>query len=126
VKGKYKEYDWMKDSTYTRWILQYNEIEHSLAAFERSMKTMIEWSSNRNKSWTDFFDSVSPSDLEHYIRLGKITPWVLFTDHGNQLFDILTEHQLDSLKLFYSPYRWKNILKQKVSEFKTIKSILGE
>jgi len=67
------------------------------------------WAEESGNHWTDFFDKVPPPLVVHWVKLGRLSPWVLYALESAQerLLSRLSAEQLCLVTQKYAPYaRW--------------------
>src|ERR1017187_10443432 len=81
VKISAKLDDWTKETLYTTYIRELNKTEAPMAALERSIKIMQQWSiryGDGGDNWYEFFHKVETPLVSLWISTGKISPWLIF------------------------------------------------
>lgn len=85
---------WKHPIVYQEFLLHQSKNESSDRAVQRTMNLMKEWSIETGEPWNDFFRKVATPRATLWIKLGRISPWVLLTtDSGRSLLDRLSDEQ---------------------------------
>ena len=89
-----KDRDWCKDAVYEKFVQHILSKEPAATGLERSIKTMSEWGEKHGLPYNEFFFHVAPAEATHMVRLGKISPWVLYiAETADHLFTRLSSEQ---------------------------------
>lgn len=122
-----KDRDWCKDKIYEAYILDLLQKEASNRALERSIKVMNEWAEATGNSYNEFFSKVNPQEATHMIKMGKISPWVLYlSDSADHLWNRLSEEQVEIICATVNPKIWKARFQKKAEDCNFVRSILQE
>ena len=106
-RNGYKERDWCKDKVYESYIVDLLLKEPADRGLERSIKTMEIWAEKYEKPLTEFFICVAPSEATHLIKMGKISPWVLYlSESGGILLESLSDEQVNILEPIINIKAW--------------------
>ena len=106
-RNGYKERDWCKDKVYESYIVDLLLKEPADRGLERSIKTMEIWSEKYEKPLNEFFICVAPSEATHLIKMGKISPWVLYlSESGGTLLETLSDEQVNILEPIINIKAW--------------------
>ena len=106
LKANIKIDDWTAEYVYETWIRELGKKESSERAVERSILLMIQWSKDTGEEWNDFFRKVNPIIATRWIKMGRISPWLLYTGFGNALFSRMSDDQLVMVKNVIDPIFW--------------------
>lgn len=118
--------DWTSTAWYSRWVRELAKKEDPQKAVERNILLMEQWSRDTGEPWQDFFRKVSPALATKWIQSGRISPWLLYSDSGNQLFERLSDEQLMMVKEWINPLFWSDKVKKHKDDMDFIKSVLKE
>jgi hypothetical protein len=89
-----KDRDWCKDKTYEAYIIDLLAKEPAQRGLERSIETMAAWGEKNDIPFNEFFENVAPAEATHMIRMGKLSPWVLYlAKTSSALWDRLSTEQ---------------------------------
>lgn len=100
---------WDQYIIYQTFLLDLYKIEEPYHAVERTLNYIGKWAEEREESWVDFFNNVSPSLAIDWILYGKITPWVLYCDNGyfgSKIFSRISDEQLNIISRMIDPLVW--------------------
>jgi hypothetical protein len=70
--------DWTKDFVYDTYIIDLIKKEPAESATERSISTILAWCDTNTIEFSNFFNSISSNEAAYLIKMGKISPWVLY------------------------------------------------
>ncbi len=126
VKGGHKLKNWMDDTVYQDWIKEFCYRESPYAAFERSVLLMQQWAKDNDEDWSNFFRNVNPQLATSWIRNGKISPWILYSESGNALITRLSDEQLELINPMIDPIFWAQKLKLNFDDLKQVNLLLKE
>lgn len=118
--------DWQQPVWYERWVRELAKKEEPQKAIERNILLMEQWSRDTGEPWQDFFRKVSPALATRWIQTGRISPWLLYTDAGNQLFERLSDEQLMMIKEWINPLYWSDKVKRHKTDMDFIRVLLKE
>lgn len=108
IRNSIKLDDWCKIWVYESWIREVNKKESADRALERSVLLMKTWSEETNEPWTDFFVSVNTNKAVHWIKTGRISPWIIYTTSaGQSLINRLSEEQIGLIVEYIEPKFWQ-------------------
>jgi len=100
--------DWCKAYVYEAWIREYNKKETVDRAAERSILLMRTWAETTGEDWHKFFKLVNTNQAVHWIRTGRISPWVLYaTKAGESLVDRFNAEQIEMVAEYIEPKHWQ-------------------
>ena len=109
---------WSRDDLYEQYLKDTLKTESVEAALRRSIATMMDWATEQNVQWADYFRLVNTSRAVQHIQSGHISPWlILGCDAGKKCYNHLRTNN----------YKWyKHILIQNfgVTSLKTIRLII--
>ena len=92
IMGGVKLKDWTKDSVYDLYIVDLVKKEPAESATDRSITTIIEWCTTNNILFDKFFVEVNANEAAYMIKVGKISPWVLYlAESGEALMSRFNE-----------------------------------
>ena len=117
---------WKDAAWYEKWVRELARKEDPQRAVERNILLMEQWSRDTGEPWQDFFRKVSPALATKWIQSGRISPWLLYTDSGNQLFERLSDEQLMMIKEWINPLFWSDKVKKHKDDLDHIKAVLRE
>jgi hypothetical protein len=75
---------------------------------ERTVLLMQQWAMDVEADWRHFWQEVSTTQALHWIRTGKLSPWVLLaTTQGKGLLDRFDEKQLQDVTGYIEIDPWR-------------------
>jgi hypothetical protein len=124
IKLNVKLTDWTAEHVYETYIRELNKKESPDRAVERNILLMIQWSKDNNEPWNDFFRKVNPQLATRWIKMGRISPWLLYTGFGSDLFSRMSDEQLNLVKDVIDPVFWSKKVAINKNDVDYIKNIL--
>jgi len=122
-----KDRDWCKDKVYEAYILDLLSKEPASSGLDRSIRTMEEWSKDTEHEFNDFFRYATPSEATHMIKMGKISPWVLYlAETSDLLWDRLSDEQAVMITSVADPKVWQAKFHLKEEDRIFVRTILNE
>ena len=98
---------WTSDEVYNTYIKTQNKKEHSERAVEKTLNSMSTWSSKSGKSWKDYFLCEDKYKILQSIKIGKISPWVIYNSRSGKAFmQTLDTTDLNQIFDFIDPNYW--------------------
>lgn len=98
---------WSNDQVYDTYIKTQNKKETSERAVEKTLKTMNNWSVRTGLQWVDYFRKEDKVKIMNAIRVGKISPWVIYNStSGQQFMQTLDSVDLNIIFGFIDPNFW--------------------
>ena len=108
VMNSVKFSNWSKDWVYEMYIRELTKKETVQRAAERTVLLMQHWGMEHEKDWKLFWSSVSTTQALHWIRVGRLSPWVLLgTIQGNMLLGRFDERQLQDATGYIEIDPWR-------------------
>lgn len=118
--------DWCKDSIYNKYIADRSKTETADRAVERFILLADKWATETNQHWQDFWDIAPPHQIVHYISMGKISPWVLYSsDKAQNFLDGLPAEMLQEIANTLDPDFWIRKTKLYPQDVKFIRDTIG-
>ena len=115
---------WCSDALYEEWIKNLSKKESPERAVERNILLMVQWERETGIVWQDFFRKVNPQLATIWIKTGRITPWILYSGFGDQLFSRMSDEQLTIVKDLLDPNFWAKKFILNKEEVENIKNHL--
>jgi hypothetical protein len=107
IINKVKIDNWAKDSTYSKYLIEYSQRETPERAAERFVRHAEKWAASNNAQWHEYFTSASPNLIVHDITMGKISPWILLgVDQAKETLLDLPEELLDQVASTFDLVFW--------------------
>jgi len=127
IRNSVKLKDWTKDFVYDTYVQDLIKREPPVSAVERSITTMMDWCDKNSVPFDKFFSSVSANEAAHMIRVGKISPWVLYLSlAGDDLMVRFNEEHAKIIGDIIDPGFWMKKFKKLSDDVDYIKDILGQ
>lgn len=118
---------WTSDPVYELYIENLVKTEPAASAAERTILNIVEWCEKNNKTFGQFFSSISANEAAHLIKTGKISPWVLYLcETGNNLMDRFNEDHAKMIGQVIDPGFWMRKFKNAVEDVNYIKEVLEQ
>jgi len=118
-----KDRDWCKDGTYEVYILDLLSKEPASRGLERSIETMEKWGKENDLPYNEYFKHIAPAQATHDIKLGKISPWVLYLAEVS-LFDRLSPEQAGIIVGIFDPDIWRAKFEIKKDDCTFVREVL--
>lgn len=80
--------NWTHDIVFEQYIKELIRTEPPEQALERAIILMREWGQQHDKPWNDFFREVNTNQIANWVKMGRISPWVLY--NADSAADMLT------------------------------------
>ncbi len=127
IRNSVKLKDWTKDFVYDTYIDDLVKKEPAVAATDRSITEMIDWSTENKKEFIKFFEYISANEAAHMIRTGKISPWILYLcESGGLLMDKFNEDHAKIIGNIIDPGFWMKKFKNNNDDVEYIREILNQ
>tara|TARA_E500000318_G_scaffold22383_1_gene22675 strand:- start:3280 stop:3966 length:687 start_codon:yes stop_codon:yes gene_type:complete len=112
IMSRVKLDHWSRDDLYTQYLKDTLKTEPVEAALRRSIATMMDWATEQNVQWSDYFRLVNTSRAVQHIQAGHVSPWlVLGCDAGKKMLQSLSDEQLQMIQTYIDPEFWRNKFK---------------
>jgi len=122
-----KDRDWCKDKVYEAYIVELLSKEPADRGVERSIRTMDEWGQKHGQPFNEFFIHVAPAEATHLVKMGKISPWVLYlAETSDHLWNRLSDEQADIIGSIIDPKIWMAKFQLKKDDCSFTRGILKE
>ena len=103
---------WSRDDLYEAYLIDTLKTEPVEAALRRSIATMMDWASEQNAQWSDYFRLANTTRAVQQIQQGKISPWILLgCSAGKKMLKSFSDEQLQMTHRFINPEFWANKFK---------------
>ena len=122
-----KDRDWCKDKVYEAYIVDLLSKEPASRGLERSIKTMNEWAEKSGHPYNEFFLHVAPAEATHLVKMGKISPWVLYlAETSDHLWSRLSSEQAEIVSGVIDPKIWRAKFELKKDDCTFSREVLRE
>jgi len=127
IQNSVKLDKWTSDSVYNTYVQELNRKESADRAVERSILLMQKWGEEYERPFNKFFKEVSKPLAIHYIKSGRISPWVIFnSDNGAELIDSFSDEELIIINDYLEPAFWTRKFNARVEDVQFVKMILNK
>ena len=108
VMNSVKFSNWGKDFVYEMYIREMTKKETIQRAAERTVLLMQQWGMDQQQDWKKFWTNVSTTQALHWIRVGRLSPWVMLgTEQGKGLLNRFDQHQLQEATGYIELDPWR-------------------
>jgi len=99
--------NWHKDSTYTKFLIEYLRVEDAYDAIHRSVETCIQMGEEANIQPNDVLRYGNANRICLNISTGKISPWLLYcSDSGIHFLETLNQDHVRIITDYINPEQW--------------------
>jgi hypothetical protein len=127
VLGGVKLKDWTQDSIYYLFVQDMVKKEPPTSAAERTITEIMQWAEKNETPFTQFFSDVTANEAAHLIKMGRISPWVLYLcESGEKLMERFNEDHSKMIGDVIDPGFWMKRFKKSTEDVEYIKSILEQ
>ena len=107
ILSKIKLDHWARDDLYETYLVDTLKAEPVESALQRSIATMMDWATEQNAQWADYFRLVNTNRAVQHIQQGKVSPWLLLgCKAGKNLLKSFNDEQLQMITRFVNPDFW--------------------
>jgi hypothetical protein len=125
VDNQVKDWSWTKDSTYDKYLADYSKKETVDRALERFVKLAEEWASTHNAHFSEYFDKAGVHIIYNDIRVGNISPWILFgSDKAQAVLDEMPGEYITGIANTIDIVFWRRKLKLYPNDVAFINTVL--
>jgi len=98
---------WAKDTTYTKYLIDYLKIEDAFDAIHRSVEYCIVLAEIDGIQPNDVLRYSNPNRVVQAIVSGKISPWMLYcSDSGIQFLETINPSHVTMIHDYINPEQW--------------------
>jgi len=127
IKNSVKIKDWTNDEVYYLYIENLVKTEPPNSAAERTITEIMEWSEINKEPFTEFFTKITANEASHLIRMGRISPWVLYlSDSAGKLMNRFNEDHSKIIGDIIDPGFWMKKFKKSPEDVVYIKDVLKQ
>lgn len=127
VKSGIKLDDWTNEEIYYSYLNELLRREPAGSATERSFETIVGWTENHGVSFGEFFKTISPNELSHLIRMGSISPWVVYlSSTGGEAIAGFNEDHLKMVGDTIDAAAWARIFRERGDDVTFVSGLLME
>lgn len=118
---------WCREELYDRYVIELIKTENVETACERSINTMIKWSTENNSSFNHYFLYANRDKIVYDLRDGKVSPWILLqSESGRKFLQTITDQQLDIISPMIDPQFWLDKFKRFKDDAQFAKNLAKE
>jgi len=118
---------WTSDAVYNQYLLELYKRETATRALERGVLLMQEWSEQNDKPFNQFFNEITNSRAVHWIRSGRISPWIIFNcDTGLALLGRFSDEEMELIKDYMNPAFWQQKFDVRKSDVEFVQGVLEQ
>ena len=118
---------WCSDAVYETYIRELNKKETAERAVERGILLMQQWSREHDRPYNVFFREISRPRLIHWIKSGRISPWIIFNcDSGDASIAAMTDHEQNMIMAYLEPTFWQRKFSTRQDDVEFVKMVLKE
>lgn len=116
---------WTKDVVYNTYIQDLSIKETAERALERTILLMQRWGEENDRPFHVFFGEISRPRAIHWIRSGRISPWVIFNcNSGIDLVSNFTDEEMKMVNDYMEPAFWTRKFEVRKADVKFVSDIL--
>ncbi len=116
---------WCSDAVYETYIRELNKKETAERAIERGILLMQQWGREHDRPYNVFFREVSKPRLIHWIKSGRISPWIIFNCYScTEAMANFNEHELNLINEHLEPTFWTHKFSKQTTDVEFVNSIL--
>lgn len=118
---------WCSDAVYETYIRELNKKETAERAVERGILLMQQWSREYDRPYNAFFREISKPRLIHWIKSGRISPWIIFNcDSGDASIAAMTDHEQNMIMEYLEPTFWQRKFSTRQEDVDFVQMVLKE
>jgi hypothetical protein len=103
---------WATDAVYETYVRHRTMKESPEVAAERTIMLMQQWAIDSGHNYKDFFRLIPTPRAVHWIRSGRISPWMLYaTASGQELLGRLNDEEVSIVASYIDPTIWTRRIK---------------
>lgn len=118
---------WNFDSVYETYIKTVIKKEIPDRAVEKSLNEMSKWAKRTGYHWNEYFDKEDKYRIIQSIKIGRISPWVIYNCRkGQEFMTLLDGADLNHIFDYIDPSFWTMKFNRNGKEKLAIESVLSE
>ena len=96
-------------------------------AIERSIQTMMDWATESEAPWNDYFRYASLNRVTRDIKDGKVSPWLILNcNSGKEMLSKFSDEQLGFVYEVIEPKHWALRFRRASSDVEVVKEVAKE
>ena len=127
IRNSVKLDKWCSDSVYETYIRELNKKETAERAVERGILLMEQWSRENDRPYNVFFREISKPRLIHWVKSGRIGPWIIFNcSSGSAAIDALSNQEQNLIMEYLEPTFWTRKFSTRKEDVEFVQMVLQE
>jgi len=127
IRNSVKLDKWCSDSVYETYIRELNKKETAERAVERGILLMEQWSRENDRPYNVFFREISKPRLIHWVKSGRISPWIIFNcSSGSAAIDALSNQEQNLIMEYLEPTFWTRKFSTRKEDVDFVQMVLKE
>jgi len=127
VTSRVKLDHWCRDELYEKYALELILKEDMEVAVRRSIDNMMEWATESQAPWNDYFRYCSLNRVTRDIRDGKVSPWLILNcNSGKEMLGKFSDEQLDIVFHVLNPQHWAMRFRKLKADVDSLKIVVKE
>ena len=118
---------WCRDELYEVYVNELVLKESMETAVERTIETMMDWGTEKEAPWNDYFRHATLNRVTRDIKDGKVSPWLMLNcTSGKQMLSQFNDEQLEFVYTVIDPKHWAMKFKKKQADVEVVKEVAKE
>lgn len=118
---------WCRDALYEKYATELVLKESMETAIERSIQTMMDWATESEAPWNDYFRYASLNRVTRDIKDGKVSPWLILNcNSGKEMLSKFSDEQLGFVYEVIEPKHWALRFRRASSDVEVVKEVAKE
>ena len=118
---------WCRDALYEKYATELVLKESMETAIERSIQTMMDWATEAEAPWNDYFRYASLNRVTRDIKDGKVSPWLILNcNSGKEMLSKFSDEQLGFVYEVIEPKHWALRFRRSTSDVEVVKEVSRE
>jgi len=118
---------WCRDALYEKYATELVLKESMETAIERSIQTMMDWATESEAPWNDYFRYASLNRVTRDIKDGKVSPWLILNcNSGKEMLSKFSDEQLGFVYEVIEPKHWALRFRRSTSDVEVVKEVSRE
>lgn len=127
IKSGVKLDHWCRDELYEKYLYEMLKTEPVDSAVQRSIETMIEWSTREKAAYAHYFNYVSINRAVHDIKNGNISCWVMLNcKSGKTMLSNFSDEQLNMIASALDMPFWVKKFRDSPADVAFVKEVCKE
>lgn len=127
VKNGTRLDDWTEESVYYVYLNDLLKREPASSAVERTFETIFQWTEEKSVPFGEFFIKISPNELSHLVRMGRVSPWVLYlSSTGGSAMAAFNEDHMGMIGDTIDAAQWSRVFRERSDDVAFVSGLLQE